>query len=51
MSECPVCGAILAGMEGGKPAQEAHVQQCLEGGPGQGREPINNVRYIGMRRE
>ncbi|KAF9132428.1 hypothetical protein BGW39_000141 [Mortierella sp. 14UC] len=46
MSECPVCGAILAGMEGGKPAQEAHVQECLEGGPGQGREPINNVRYI-----
>ncbi|KAF9092369.1 hypothetical protein BGX23_004368 [Mortierella sp. AD031] len=46
MSECPVCGAILAGMEGGKPAQEAHVQECLEGKPGQGREPINNVRYI-----
>ncbi|KAF9154387.1 hypothetical protein BG015_001075, partial [Linnemannia schmuckeri] len=48
MSECPVCGAILAGMEGGKVAQEAHVQECLEGKPGQGREPINNVRYIGM---
>ncbi|KAG9067450.1 hypothetical protein KI688_012233 [Linnemannia hyalina] len=46
MSECPVCGAILAGMEGGKAAQEAHVQECLEGKPGQGREPINNVRYI-----
>ncbi|KAF9924697.1 hypothetical protein FBU30_005390 [Linnemannia zychae] len=46
MSECPVCGAVLAGMEGGKAAQEAHVQECLEGGPGQGREPINNVRYI-----
>lgn len=48
MSECPVCGAILAGMEGGKAAQESHVQECLEGKPGQGREPINNVRYIGM---
>ncbi|KAF9302455.1 hypothetical protein BGZ74_005329 [Mortierella antarctica] len=30
MSECPVCGAILAGLEGGKAAQEAHVQDCLE---------------------
>ncbi|KAG0000076.1 hypothetical protein BGZ79_006337 [Entomortierella chlamydospora] len=30
MSECPVCGAILAGLEGGKSAQEAHVQECLE---------------------
>lgn len=47
MSECPVCGAILAGLEGGKAAQEAHVQDCLEGKPGQGSGPINNVRYIG----
>ncbi|KAF9429702.1 hypothetical protein BGZ94_009787 [Podila epigama] len=47
MSECPVCGAILAGLEGGKAAQEAHVQDCLEGKPGQGNGPINNVRYIG----
>ncbi|KAG0046366.1 hypothetical protein BGZ83_008452 [Gryganskiella cystojenkinii] len=46
MAECPVCGAILAGMEGGKAAQEAHVQDCLEGKPGQGSGPINNVRYI-----
>ncbi|KAG0027985.1 hypothetical protein BGZ81_005119 [Podila clonocystis] len=46
MSECPVCGAILAGLEGGKAAQEAHVQNCLEGKPGQGSGPINNVRYI-----
>ncbi|KAF9393607.1 hypothetical protein CPC16_001597 [Podila verticillata] len=46
MSECPVCGAILAGLEGGKAAQEAHVQDCLEGKPGQGSGPINNVRYI-----
>ncbi|KAG0349384.1 hypothetical protein BG004_007011 [Podila humilis] len=47
MSECPVCGAILAGLEGGKAAQELHVQDCLEGKPGQGGGPINNVRYIG----
>jgi len=47
MAECPVCGAILAGMEGGKAAQEAHVQDCLEGKPGQGSGPINNIRYIG----
>ncbi|KAF9276572.1 hypothetical protein BGZ68_009915 [Mortierella alpina] len=46
MSECPVCGAVLAGLEGGKAAQEAHVQDCLEGKPGQGSGPINNVRYI-----
>ncbi|KAG0209758.1 hypothetical protein BGX28_009978 [Mortierella sp. GBA30] len=46
MSECPVCGAVLAGLEGGKPAQEAHVQDCLEGKPGQGSGHINNVRYI-----
>ncbi|KAF9193550.1 hypothetical protein BGZ51_009545 [Haplosporangium sp. Z 767] len=46
MSECPVCGAILAGLEGGKAAQEAHVNDCLEGKPGQGSGPINNVRYV-----
>ncbi|KAF9116854.1 hypothetical protein BGX27_009735 [Mortierella sp. AM989] len=44
MSECPVCGAVLAGLEGGKAAQEAHVQECLEGKPGQGSGP---VRYVG----
>ncbi|KAG0253179.1 hypothetical protein BG011_006505 [Mortierella polycephala] len=47
MNECPVCGAILAGLEGGKAAQEAHVNDCLEGKPGQGSSPINNVRYVG----
>ncbi|KAF9582697.1 hypothetical protein BGW38_010874 [Lunasporangiospora selenospora] len=41
MSECPVCGAILAGLEGGKPAQEAHVQDCLEGKTSQGSGAIN----------
>ncbi|KAI7817234.1 hypothetical protein BC939DRAFT_335343 [Gamsiella multidivaricata] len=45
MSECPVCGAILAGLEGGKPAQEAHVQDCLEGKSGQGSGPVRYVVY------
>ncbi|KAG0313875.1 hypothetical protein BGZ99_008523 [Dissophora globulifera] len=44
MSECPVCGAVLAGLEGGKAAQEAHVQECLEDTSGQGSGP---VRYVG----
>jgi hypothetical protein len=50
MLECPVCGVILAGIEGGKPEQESHVQECLEGKPGQGRNrgsSISGVRYIG----
>ncbi|KAF9199998.1 hypothetical protein BGZ49_009807 [Haplosporangium sp. Z 27] len=45
MSECPVCGAILAGLEGGKTAQEAHVQDCLEGKSGQGSGPVRYVVY------
>ncbi|KAF9343467.1 hypothetical protein BGX26_005676, partial [Mortierella sp. AD094] len=45
MSECPVCGAILAGLEGGKSAQEAHVQECLEGKSGQGSGPVRYVVY------
>ncbi|KAF9364313.1 hypothetical protein BGX34_001899 [Mortierella sp. NVP85] len=44
MSECPVCGIILAGLEGGKTAQETHVQDCLEGKSGNGAGPP--VRYI-----
>ncbi|KAI1320567.1 hypothetical protein EDD11_000529 [Mortierella claussenii] len=46
MSECPVCGAVLAGLEGGKAAQEAHVQDCLEGkSGGQGNGPVRYVVY------
>ncbi|KAF9438532.1 hypothetical protein BGZ76_007063 [Entomortierella beljakovae] len=45
MSECPVCGAVLAGLEGGKQAQEAHVQECLEGKSGQGSGPVRYVVY------
>ncbi|KAI8600718.1 hypothetical protein EDD21DRAFT_126621 [Dissophora ornata] len=45
MSECPVCGAILAGLEGGKAAQETHVQDCLDGKSGQGSGPVRYVVY------
>ncbi|ORZ15399.1 hypothetical protein BCR41DRAFT_62533 [Lobosporangium transversale] len=45
MSECPVCGAILAGLEGGKAAQEAHVQDCLEGKSGPGNGPVRYIVY------
>ncbi|KAG0295790.1 hypothetical protein BGZ98_001233, partial [Dissophora globulifera] len=45
MSECPVCGAVLAGLEGGKAAQEAHVQECLEDTSGQGSGPVRYVVY------
>ncbi|KAF9164685.1 FKBP12-associated protein [Actinomortierella ambigua] len=45
MSECPVCGVILISLEGGKAAQEQHVQDCLEGKTGSG-SPITSVRYV-----
>ncbi|KAI8362869.1 hypothetical protein B0O80DRAFT_857 [Mortierella sp. GBAus27b] len=45
MSECPVCGVLLAGLEGGKTAQESHVQDCLEGKSGHGNGPVRYIVY------
>ncbi|GAA6005701.1 hypothetical protein JCM10207_005300 [Rhodosporidiobolus poonsookiae] len=44
LAECPVCGTTLAGV-GDKPAQEAHIRDCLEQGGGS----IASGRYLVFR--